>query len=123
MENLSKSQVKVRLVLTVIVGLIGTVLCFYINGDGPFQEYLIVLSPLLMVLGSIPLIFEPIQFFKQVFQGVIDIFMFVLLLMVLKYKESIKSLGNFFKDTIIWEFIVIYNVLKRIFWAFSRDEV
>ena len=113
MDNLTKESVKKRLVVSVVLGVLWTIMMFMMGGFKNQVALIAVLAPVLMTWSLTTLLFFPKEFLNNV---IISPLKMCLHLVTLKFMEALKDFLNPF----IWTLKTLIKSIKIIFWAFSK---
>lgn len=115
MYNLTKEQVKVRLFISFILGVLISIALYFITDIGEQLIIVCCLAPLLLTLSIGSIIFYPKEFLKNV---ILKEIYFGLFLITFRVIDAFGNLADSFK----WNFKLIWQVIKMSFWAFSSKE-
>lgn len=113
MYDLTKEQIKTRLSISVVIGIVALIAAMAFNiGTGDLMFYHIVLGPLLMILGALPIVFDPKGYINEC---MLSFFKAMLFFVTLRFAKGFAALFTPF----IWFFKSIVKSIKTVIWFFS----
>lgn len=115
MYNLTKAQVKIRLIIALIIAIIMTIVSVMTGmAEGQYVA-IVILAPVIFTWAFSTITFGPMEFLKNM---VLPECKSILCFFTLRFGEGIKLLIHPF----VWYVKALIEVIKLTFWSFSKDK-